>query len=348
MKYTEKYFQDVDEVLACVPGVEQLYGRSILITGATGMICSTVVDLLLRLNRRDNAGIKIIAAGRSRERLYARFEGFTENDGLLYEPYDATELSRVDFSGDVDYVIHGASNANPAIYMKEPVETILANVTGLNAMLDFAVRRKVKRLLYISSSEVYGQNSTTDPYEENAYGFVDILSQRAGYPCSKRTGESLCVAYGMEHGLDTVMVRPGHIYGPSITKSDNRASAEFTVKALAGEDIVMKSKGTQLRSYCHTLDCASAILAVLLKGEAGQAYNISNPDSICTIADIAEALAKAAGTEVRFSEATDAEKKSYNPATNSSLRSDKLEALGWKACFPLERGAKQTLDTLRG
>lgn len=348
MKYTNSYFEDVDEVLGCIPGIEQLYGKSILITGATGMICSAVVDLLMRLNRRDNAGIRVIAAGRSRDRLYSRFEGFSEEDGLIYEPFDATELSRIEIMRDVDYVIHGASNANPAIYMKEPVETILANVTGLNAMLDLAVQKRVMRLLYISSSEVYGENSSLDPFDERAYGFVDILSQRAGYPCSKRTGESLCIAYGMEYGLDTVMVRPGHIYGPTITKSDNRASAEFTVKALAGEDIVMKSRGTQLRSYCHTLDCASAILTVLIGGENGQAYNISNPDSICTIADIAQAFAKAADTEVRFSEATDAEKKSYNPATNSSLRSDKLEALGWRACFPLERGARQTLETLRG
>ena len=125
------------------------------------------------------------------------------------------------------------------------------------------------------------------------------------------------------------------------------AKAQAVALLAAGEDLVMKSKGTQLRSYCHTLDCASAIITVLLHGESRTAYNISNPDSICTIADVAQAFAKAAGTEVRFSEATEAEKSSYNPMTNSSLRSDRLEALGWKASFGLERGAAETLEVLK-
>lgn len=347
MKYTEQYWKDVDTALSCVPCIDKLSNKTIMVTGATGMICSTVVDLLLQANRAHNAGITVVAAGRSRERTYARFAGFGEADGLFYEYYDATENPEADMNIKPDFIIHGASNANPAIYMKEPVETILANVSGLNTMLKLAVSSSTGRLLYISSSEVYGENNSVEPFAENAYGFVDILSQRAGYPCSKRTGESLCIAYGMEHGLDTVIVRPGHIYGPSIVDSDNRASAEFTRKAIAGEDIVMKSKGTQLRSYCHTLDCASAILAVLINGKNGEAYNISNPDSICTIADIAKAFADAAGTELRFTEASDAEKKSYNPMTNSSLRSDKLEGLGWKACFPLEKGVKETYEVLK-
>ena len=347
MKYKDLYWKDADEVIGCIPNVEELFGKSVLITGATGLICSAVADLLLRLNESRGADITVICAGRSEDRLMKRFPGFDESTGPVFTYYDSTRDEDISYGGNVDYIIHGASNANPAIYMKEPVETMLSNILGLKRMLDFAKAKEAKRLLYISSSEVYGTNETTDPYEERSYGFVDILNPRAAYPSSKRAGETLCIAHGEEYGTDSVMVRPGHVYGPSVTASDNRASSEFTRKALDGEDIVMKSKGTQLRSYCHTLDCASAILTVLLNGERGNAYNISNPDSICTIADIAEAFAKAGGVKLRFSEASESEKKSFNMMSNSSLRSDKLEALGWKACFPLERGVQETVDVLR-
>lgn len=347
MKYKDIYWKDADEVIGCIPNVDKLFGKSVLITGATGLICSTIVDLLLRLNESSDRGITVICAGRSEERLKRRFPGFDENTGPVFTYYDATKDEEIAYEGNIDYIIHGASNANPAIYMKEPVETMMSNILGLKRMLDLAKKKHAERLLYISSSEVYGTNETTDPYSEGSYGYVDILNPRAAYPSSKRAGETLCIAYGEEYGTDAVMVRPGHVYGPSVTASDNRASSEFTRKALDGEDIIMKSKGTQLRSYCHTLDCASAILTVLLNGERGNAYNISNPDSICTIADIAKAIADAGGVELRFSEATDSEKRSFNMMSNSSLRSDKLEALGWKACFPLQRGVKETIEVLK-
>jgi nucleoside-diphosphate-sugar epimerase len=147
--------------------------------------------------------------------------------------------------------------------------------------------------------------------------------------------------------LDTVIARPGHIYGPTITTSDNRASAQFTRNAVAGEDIVLKSAGSQLRSYCYVLDCASAILTVLINGETGNAYNISNPNSIVTISDIAKALANAANKKVVYDEMSELEKKGANMMTNSSLNSKKLEALGWSAEFSLEEGTRKTVEILK-
>jgi nucleoside-diphosphate-sugar epimerase len=183
-----------------------------------------------------------------------------------------------------------------------------------------------------------------EPFFENDYGFLDILNQRASYPSSKRAAETLCVAYSLEHGLDTVIVRPGHIYGPAVIPSDNRATAQFTRNAVKGEDIVMKSAGSQLRSYCYSLDCASAILAVLLNGEKENAYNISNPDSIITISAIAKELANAAGRNLTFENPADAEAKGYNLMSNSSLDSKKLEALGWQAEFSPAEGAKRCIE----
>ena len=345
MKYTDQYWRDVEKVVGAIPGVRELYGKRMLITGGTGMICSAVAEILFFLNKKEKANIAIILAGRSRERTRARFSCFEEGKDYVFQDYDATRENRLDI--EADYIIHGASNANPAVYTKQPVETMLANIIGLNDLLSMAVRHRSRRLLYVSSSEVYGNKPENRPYKEDDYGFVDILNPRASYPSAKRAAETLCIAYGEEFGLDTVIVRPGHIYGPTITDSDNRASAQFTRNAVNGEDIVMKSAGAQLRSYCYTLDCASAILAVLIGGQRGQAYNISNRDSVVTISGIAQALAQAAGKKVVYETASDEEKKGYNMMSNSSLDAAKLEALGWKARFDLREGTQRTVEMLR-
>lgn len=347
MKYTEKYWDDVKLSLKSIPNINKLFGKNILITGVSGMICSSVADVILYLNKIENAGITLYAAGRDSKKIYDRFGGFDSSNGLHYVSYDATKSEKMSIPDKVDYIIHGASNANPAVYKREPVETILANVLGLNELFRAALESKAERLLYVSSSEIYGEKEGNEPYSEKDYGYIDVLSQRSGYPLSKRTGEALCVAYSMEHDIETVIVRPGHIYGPTIQESDNRASAEFSRRAAAGMDVIMKSDGIQLRSYCYTLDCASAMLAVLLNGENREAYNISNSESICSIRDIAEMIASKAGVNVIFDVPTEDEKSSYNPMSNSSLKSDKLQSIGWNAAFSLEHGVESTIQVLK-
>ena len=345
MKYTESYWKDIEQVLSSIPHWETLCHKTVLVTGATGMIGSSVVDILLYLNQHKQAGINIVLPARSLERVKQRFAGFREGTDFTYMAYDATSDQPVHLDGPLDYIIHGASNANPALYTSQPVETMMSNITGLKVLLDLA-KEKASRLLYISSSEVYGKKEGTDPYHEQDYGFVDILNFRACYPNAKRVAETLCVSYAEEYGVESVMVRPGHIYGPSITKGDTRASAEFSRNAAAGRNIVMKSPGNQLRSYCYTLDCASAILCVLINGNKEEAYNISNPDSICTIRQIAQALAQAGHVALEMAVPTELEKKGYNLMSNSSLDSQKLEALGWKGHFSLEEGCQKTIEGL--
>ncbi|MBP3275462.1 NAD-dependent epimerase/dehydratase family protein [Kandleria sp.] len=342
----DKYFEDVELVIDSIKNINNLYYKSILITGASGMICSSVVEILLYLNEKRNANIKIFLAGRNKERMCNRFALYEEGEDFTFIQYDATKN---DFKNDFkfDYIIHGASNANPNMYKTQPVETMLANVVGLNALLDFAVNNNVKRVLYISSSEVYGNKDELDPYDENDYGYLDILNDRASYPSSKRAAETLCVAYSNEYKIETVIVRPGHIYGPTILKSDNRASASFTRDVIEGRNILMKSAGSQLRSYCYTMDCASAILSVLLNGENKNAYNISNKNSIVTIREFAEMLASLTGNKIEFERPTDADVKSFNLMSNSSLTSQKIEEIGWEAKFDLETGCRHTIKLIK-
>lgn len=343
MIYNPEYWNDVSSVINNIPLIRKLYGKRLLITGSTGMVCSSIVDIIVFLNKKCGAEIHLMLAGRDRERIEHRFSDIMENNEFEYIQYDATKDMKL--TCNIDYIIHGASNANPALYFKEPVETLIGNILGLNTLLKTVKHNPGSRLLYISSSEVYGNkmDSKNQLYKEGDYGFVDILNPRSCYPNGKRSAETLCVAYGQEYDVDTVIVRLGHIYGPSITKNDTRASAAFTRDVLAGHNIVMKSAGEQLRSYCYTLDCAAGIITVLLNGETGNAYNISNKNSIISIKDMAKMLADEGGVKVIYENPSYLEKKSYNMMNNSALDASKLEKLGWKAIFDLNHGVKQTL-----
>lgn len=336
----------LDETLAILPTLDVLAGKTLMITGVNGLICSAIADLLIRWNERHSGKIRILFAARNRQRVEERFAPYCRESWFLFVPYDSA-------SGDnqltipCDYIIHGASNAYPGIVSKEPVETMLSNFLGVRGLLDYAARVGVKRLLYISSSEVYGQKSDGRPFSESDYGYVDLLNPRNAYPVGKRAAETMCASYAAEYGIESVIVRPGHIYGPTASRRDNRVSSQWAYAVAGGKDIVMKSDGTQKRSYCHCLDCASGILTVLLHGEGGQAYNISNPDSIITIRQMAQILADAAGVCLKMELPTESERRSFNPMPNSSLDSSKLEALGWKGLFDAQRGFEETVDILK-
>jgi len=342
----ELWISDVDAIIDSLPELSELQNKSVMITGAAGLICSSVVDILMRYNDRFDAGIKVLAAGRWPEEMEARFAHQTERDDFKFVVYDA---SKTDNNIDVpcDYIIHGASNAFPEMIMKEPVETMLSNFLGMKYLLDYAKEYGVKRLLYISSSEVYGRKEGNQPYKEDEFGHIDLLNSRNSYSVGKRAAETLCASYAAEYGVESVIVRPGHIYGPTASPRDNRVSSAWAYDAARGNDIVMKSDGAQIRSYCYCLDCASAMLKVILCGENSHAYNISNPDSIIDIKGMAEILAKAGGVDLRMELPTDDEKKGFNPMSNSSLDSTGLLNLGWKGLFDSERGFTHTVEILR-
>lgn len=343
MNYCKQYKDDIKSVSCYTLQTNKLLGKSIFITGANGLIGSAIADVLLYIHHSAHSDMHIMLAGRDKERMLQRFNAYTEGRDYTFVPYDATTFDIPNIPAD--YIIHAASNADPAMIASHPVETMRANIIGLDAL--FRHSSPNSRVLYVSSSEVYGRKSGTEPYREEDYGFVDLLNPRASYPSSKRAAETFCAAYGKEYSRDFVIVRPGHIYGPTAKRTDSRASSVFPFEVLDGKDIVMKSAGTQMRSYCYCLDCASAILSVLTTGASGNAYNISNRDSVVNIRQMAEAFAKSGGRKVVFDIPSEAEKMSYNLMDNSSLNAEKLESLGWHACFSMDEGAKHTLEILK-
>lgn len=346
MIYNSIYLDDLTSAQSSCPNLDMFKESSVLITGATGLVCSAIVDFLLNLNDTANAGITIYVTARSKEKADHRFEDRMNRPDVVFVRYDA--LKEIDWEFWVDYIIHGASPANPSLYIKQPVETMLANIIGMNNILQYAKNHNTKRVLFISSSEVYGRKDNSEPYGDTEYGYVDILNPRACYPSAKRTCETLCASYRAEFGVDSVIVRLGHVYGPTATRLDTRVSSKFFYDVLDGHDIVMKSAGSQTRSYCYVVDCVSAILTVLINGETGKAYNISNPAAVVTIRELAEQIAIKSGKKIIFENPSDEERKGYNLMDNSSLDSKLLEALGWRGLFDLKTGVEHTIKIFEG
>lgn len=328
-----QYRESIKKIAAELP-VSKVY---VLITGATGLIGSCIVDILLEANRNGGENT-IYALGRNVERLKNRFDG---NDVNIVAQ-SVTEPFCID---NLDYIIHAASNADPKSYALYPVETILTNVLGAKNVLDYCKNEKTRALL-TSTFEVYGKLEQ-DAYSEDDYGLIDQNKIRSCYPESKRTAELLFRTYNEEYGVDCVIARLASVYGPTMAADDSKAHAQFIRNALRGENIVLKSEGLQKRTYCYLMDAVSGLLTVLLKGAAGEAYNVANGQSVAAIADVAKAVANIVGTKVVFDLPDKIDNKSFLKPQNCVLNDNKIRNLGWVGKYGLKEGLNETISILK-
>lgn len=247
-----------------------------------------------------------------------------------------------------DYYIHAASTTHPVAYAREPVNTVLSNVFGINNLLSYMARQGHGRLLLLSSVEIYGNNrGDTEYFTEDYCGYINCNTLRAGYQEAKRVSESLCQAYMREHGADVVIIRLPRIYGPTMRLEDSKAAAQFILNGVRGEDIVLKSEGTQFFSYAHVYDAVSGLLHVLLRGEGGQAYNLGDPDSDILLRDLAKLVADHTGKQVIFDLPDSVEKAGFSTATKALMCGNKLRSIGWKPHYSVKDGIAETIDILR-
>jgi len=342
----ELYKTDIETLASINIDWDKLRNKSILITGATGLIGTFLIDLLMYRNFKYNDNITIYALARNKEKALIRFKEYFTSPFFEFIPKDIKTSFELDIP--IDYIINGASNVHPIAYATEPINTILTSVLGTRSILDFATSHNVKRTLYISSSEVYGENrGDVEAFKEDYCGYLDCNTLRACYSEGKRTAEALCQAYIKEKNVDIVIARACRVYGPTMGDDDSKVIAQFFRNAVNKENIVLKSKGNQLYSYCYVADICSALLFMLFNGKNGEAYNISDNDGNLSLLEIAHILSEYKRKKVVFETPSSVESAGYSKATKAILDSSKLRELGWKPMYALKDGIIKTAEILR-
>lgn len=345
----EKYLGLLRKLHNAFPLWDELNGKTIFISGATGMIGSFLVDAIMLRNEDlpERMRSKIIAVSRKRPEAESRFARWTPYREFQFLEHDISNP----FPGlDIhpDYLIHGASNSHPIAFSSDPVNTILANVLGACNMLEIAARHAGSRFLFLSSGEVYGENrGDAEYFDENYCGYLNSNTLRAGYPEGKRVGEAMCQAFIQQYRTDAVIIRLPRSYGPAMRMSDSKASAQFIKNGLAKKDIVLKSEGNQYFSYAHVSDVVQGALWVLLRGKTGEAYNLGDPQSDIRLKDLAGIVAEYSQTKVVFELPDERERKGYSTATTALLNGEKLKKLGWNPQYTIKEGICETIDILR-
>lgn len=346
--HNEFYMEDLAQTKELLIPWKKLKDKSLMLSGATGLIGSFLVDVILEKNISDDLNCIVYALGRNEEKAKARFSKFVDDPHFVFIPYDVKlPLKRNDI-GTVDYVLHLASNTHPMLYATDPIGTITTNIIGVQNLLDFSVEHNATRFVFASSNEIYGENrGDTEFFDESYCGYIDCNTLRAAYPESKRCGEALCQAYKSQKGLDVIIARFTRSYGPTMEMSNTRALSQFIKKAVDGEDIVLKSAGTQYFSYTYMADAVSGVLCAMLNGKSGEAYNIADESGDIILKDLAALIAEIGAHKVVVEVPDAVEAAGYSKATKARLDGAKLKELGWKPIYDIKTGMERTISILK-
>lgn len=321
--------EDIKEFVSTLALKENLRKSTFLITGATGLIGSTLIHCLLALNE----GITIIAPLRNKEKALGKFvSNELENIRLL-----ECDLLTFNYAtiGEIDYIVHCAAPTSSKYFVEHPVETFDIIYQGTKQLLDYAVQYPPKAMVFVSSLEVYGSISDDRvPVTEDLQGYINPLDVRSSYPMAKKAAETLCHLYAKEHGINVMIARLTQTNGAGVDNSDNRILVQFARLAAKNEDIVLHTKGESARPYCYTTDAISAILYILLKGEKGYAYNVANEDTYTSAKGLAEFIRANFNSNIQVRIELN-ENMGYAPITKLKLSTERLKKLGWMPQYGL-------------
>lgn len=321
---------------------QKLKEHTVLVTGATGLIGFQLIKALLAIGN-----IRIIALIRNMDkakRIYTK----EEMQNISFVIGDIVEKINIDM--DVDYIFHCAAVTTSKMMINNPVETIITSVNGTNNILKLALEKSSKSVVFISSMEMYGAfNSNVGEITEETIGYIDPLELRSNYPESKRLCENMCIAYLHEYNVPVKIARLAQTFGAGILPWENRVFAQFARSVLNETDIVLHTKGLSEGNYCYTSDCITGLFTILLNGENGEAYNISNPKNHTTIANMANMVAEnIANNKIKvIYDIPESNTYGYAAETKMKLNSDKLQKIGWIPHVDLEESYNRMIEQLK-
>ncbi|WP_288312823.1 NAD-dependent epimerase/dehydratase family protein [uncultured Selenomonas sp.] len=339
--------EDMENIFAREVPVRELFGRTVLVSGATGMLASYLVYYLIWLNERQAADIRIIALVRNREKAERRFGRYLSLPYFSVRTDDICKPLMIEES--VDYIVHAASLASPQFYGSNPVEVAAPNTLGTYYMLELAKRKSVRGFLYFSTGDIYGKMlGGRTVFDEEQMGIMNPLDEHSCYGESKRMGETWCASFAREYGVPTRVARIAHTYAPTMDiENDPRVFSAFMKCLLHGKDIVMLSDGTAKRPFCYITDAIAAFLLILLKGKDGEAYNVANTEQFISIGELADIISTLdSGEHVKVVHQSrrncDAYMENRSNHQNCPL-TNKLKALGWECQYDVKSGFQRVL-----
>ncbi|MBR5753449.1 MAG: NAD-dependent epimerase/dehydratase family protein [Clostridia bacterium] len=344
-----------EDIAFCAKTLEEkglltaLRGKTVFITGATGLIGSQLVRTLLEADRLYDVDIRVAAFIRNEQKAQALFEDVLPCEQLEFVVGDLS--APVTYEGPVDYIVHGASPTGSKYFVEHPVETIQTALYGTDRLLQFARDKQVSGMVYLSSLEVYGvPDGSRETITEQDFGTIDPMSVRSSYSEGKRLVECLCASYASEYGVPVKVARLSQTFGAGVEYHDGRVFAEFARCLMEKKDIVLHTDGSTVRSYCYTADAVCALYTILVNGVSGEAYNVTNMDTACSIREMAELVAglePEAGVNVRIEVPEDLSSFGYNPQMVIRLDSSRLEAIGYRPSVGMEEMFRRTIRSMR-
>lgn len=303
-----------------------------------------MLETLLFLNDTHQAGIRISALVRNRERALRRLGHLLGRPDLTLVVQDVREA--IFGQGYPDFVVHAASQASPKYFAADPVGTFEANVLGTQRMLQLANHPDCEGFLFFSSGEVYGRLlDPSVPIKETSYGSLDPLNIRSCYAEGKRAGETLCASWHAQFGVPAKIVRISHTYGPGMSLDDGRVFADFVADIVARRDIVLKSDGSARRPFCYLADATIAFFMVLLRGKNGEAYNVGSETeiSILELADTLCGLFPERKCKLVVEKRAAGDAYLGSPVAAGHFDIAKIRQLGWEPTTGIEEGFKRTV-----
>ena len=346
MEYKKQIIQsDLESLRQENIDYEKLRNKKFLVTGANGMLASEFIYFLMYLNDKDNMNIKIYALSRNEEKIKSKFVGDSNRNDIIPIAQDVCDKITID--GNIDYIVHMASSADPYNIVNNPIGIIKSNILGTFNVLDLAIEKKAE-VIFTSTREIYGKMPENIEFiKEDDMGALNCFERRACYPESKRMAETMLVNYNAQYGVNFKNLRIAHAYGPGMNiENDGRIMSDLISDAVHKRDIVLKSKGDAKRAFCYITDAISAILYILTKGENQESYNIANETEEIAIKDLATLITKIYKEEgIKIKYEISLNSNAYTNFKRVGLDTSKLEKLGWKPKIKLEDGIKRTVSS---
>ena len=335
--------RDLDIILDTKANWNKLKNSNVLVTGATGRLGIYIAQALIELNDRKQSNIGVYLLARSKEKLENSYGNLLNRSDVHVLQQDVTAPIKVD--ANIDYIFHTAGLASPSDFTYRPIDTLWGHVQGTKNVLDLASEKKTKKVLYVSTVEIYGTWTSEEGIKENDMGPLDCFNFRACYPEAKRLCETMLACYEYEKHVDYVSIRMSHTLGPGVSLNDGRAFAEFIRKTLNDEDIVLESDGSAERKYTYVADAVGAMFLALLNGteHSYNVANVSNLISIKKLADLIASFSKTKKTKVVYSSPDKA--LAYLPFKLGVLDSSKIIKLGWTPKIDVETLFKWTYES---